>query len=399
MLQLKTIDDKTSKGEENATAGLGLPRVELTDVNELYPMFLSDPGDPESGANEEYLQNKTLIDSQHKGLIVYNTGAGKALPEGIYYWNGAEWKILDSFRSVSPSIESLNCESATLSPAAYQSGVPYEGIMKITYGGGNGGFYDDSNSYTSNGLEFKLQAGKLENGTGELTFSVKGIPSSASANAITIPLNGSNTGKIEIPFWKGECNAMIKSRTAADTKTIAEMGPFTYTTAAKSGRDGYEFVAVTPDGRFAIRAFIPEGKAFASANLQLKSNIGDVEIASVEGTWWSGGTYSNSRNTMPVKGGVWGGNANNVSNDRNTWVSQTEKNDPAWGNEEVYASSSPEHRMYAFTVADGADKVFYSFSFMMMTMDSGGHADDKNCPDGTCGTTKAYFKIDQITAQ
>lgn len=75
----------------NSTKGLLLPRVDLTDLKNLYPMFIGDP---------EYPANKSAIDQQHTGLIVYNTNKKDFLCQGIYVWSGDLWtqlagKILD----------------------------------------------------------------------------------------------------------------------------------------------------------------------------------------------------------------------------------------------------------------------------------------------------------------
>lgn len=70
----------------NATKGLGLPRVKLQKIDELFPMFKGDEAD--------YALQKKL----HEGLIVYNTNAIDTpfnLPEngvGNYVWNGVNWE-------------------------------------------------------------------------------------------------------------------------------------------------------------------------------------------------------------------------------------------------------------------------------------------------------------------
>ena len=101
---------------------------------------------------------------------------------------------------------------------------------------------------------------------------------------------------------------------------------------------------------------------------------------------------------MPVKGGEWGGGGNDSGASGNSWVGQTSSNFPAWGNDDVYNDYYPEHRIYAFTVSDGNDKVFYKFSFMMMSTNPRAKVDATSCPDGTCNTTKAFFLIEQVTA-
>ena len=73
----------------NVTSSLGmsLPRVKLTNKTALYPMFDSDT---------EYLNNKESIDSQHTGLLVYNTNNCQPLRKGLFVWNGTQWISLQS---------------------------------------------------------------------------------------------------------------------------------------------------------------------------------------------------------------------------------------------------------------------------------------------------------------
>lgn len=83
LLQLKSKADDTSLS--NANQGLGLPRVNLTSITNLYPMF------PDG-------YDKSAEDRIHTGLIVYNInenledGDGK----GIYYWDGEKWYPLQA---------------------------------------------------------------------------------------------------------------------------------------------------------------------------------------------------------------------------------------------------------------------------------------------------------------
>jgi hypothetical protein len=508
LLQLKDIS-KVTDDAANASKGLGLPRVVLTDQDNLFPMFETD------GAGGYKIQattySKAEEDKKHKGLLVYNVGTGAGFTEALYYWtgaswkelgmvepwnisgtnqaatlntqsiyqmgqvtigspavttssallnveatdkgillprvtlthnkdvttisnpaigllvyntgayedpvthdypfavtgflywNGKEWKLMNNSTSIPPSIGILDCGGVMLSPGIYYSGVAYTGIVRIPYSDGNGGYYTGGSTFTSNGLTFVLQDGKLENGNGELVLGVTGTPNISSPAPVIIPVNGADANSIQIPFWNGNCNLTVGNLMDADIKTISVMGNFTYVNdvVGSTGREGYEFKIVTPDGRFSIRAFLPSsGYSFSQVNLQLKSNMGDVKVASVEGSWYAGGTVSNSRNLMPVKGGTWGGNSNNGRDNNNTWFEQQSGNFPAWGDYAVYYSSSPESRIYCFTVADGSDKVFYKFDFMMMTIDGSTsyQPNATTCPNGFCTGTKAFFAIQQIRA-
>jgi hypothetical protein len=83
LLQLK---DKANVQDDalNASKGLGLPRVSLTNLNELYPMF-SDSDTNYQGTNKDKMK-KT-----HVGLMVYNVSTASSFEEGIYVWDGAKW--------------------------------------------------------------------------------------------------------------------------------------------------------------------------------------------------------------------------------------------------------------------------------------------------------------------
>jgi hypothetical protein len=79
---------ETDANNENASKGIMLPRVHLSDLANLYPMFGS-PGSP----NSEYVANKSTLDAKYTGLIVYNVTESTPdnLKKGLYYWNGTKW--------------------------------------------------------------------------------------------------------------------------------------------------------------------------------------------------------------------------------------------------------------------------------------------------------------------
>jgi hypothetical protein len=89
LLQLKETTDNPDG--TNASKGLNLSRVKLTDESNLYPMFLADPANPASGPSDIYKTKKNSIDLEHRGLVVYNVVASSRFPVGIYSWNGQTW--------------------------------------------------------------------------------------------------------------------------------------------------------------------------------------------------------------------------------------------------------------------------------------------------------------------
>lgn len=80
LLQLKNID---GNGAVTATKGMMLPRVELTDLAQLYPM-LEDDADYVNGVST------ALENTEHVGLVVYNMGCHMT-GEGFYVWTGVKW--------------------------------------------------------------------------------------------------------------------------------------------------------------------------------------------------------------------------------------------------------------------------------------------------------------------
>jgi len=140
--------------------------------------------------------DQTTIASPAIGLLVYCTGADTNFKtKGYLFWNGTEWRTLDNSTAVSPSVTSVSCSGATLSPGNYTSGVPYTGSLTIPYTGGNGGTYSSGLPVTVNNLTFTLQSGKLAVGSGSLTFTVAGTPNVSSPITTTVPINSTT-----VPF-------------------------------------------------------------------------------------------------------------------------------------------------------------------------------------------------------
>ncbi|MDR1161314.1 MAG: hypothetical protein LBK45_03150 [Tannerellaceae bacterium] len=86
LLQLK--EKEVTDDGPNATKGLEISRVQLTDENNLYPMFYDKSA---SGPTAGYKQNKVKLDKTHCGLVVYNTNNTKPFQKGLYVWNGSQW--------------------------------------------------------------------------------------------------------------------------------------------------------------------------------------------------------------------------------------------------------------------------------------------------------------------
>jgi hypothetical protein len=86
ILQLK--EQEVNGSLPNSNKGFELPRVELTDKNQLFPMFQSDGTGGYKIGSTPYV--KATEDAEHAGLFVYHTG-NQQITKGVYYWNGQEW--------------------------------------------------------------------------------------------------------------------------------------------------------------------------------------------------------------------------------------------------------------------------------------------------------------------
>lgn len=134
----------------------------------------------------------TTIPNPAKGLLIYNIGTGGLTTEGYLYWNGTEWQKFNSGTTIDPAIVALQCQNATMNPATFTAGVPYNGVMTIPYVGGNGGSYSGGNpiaSTNNTGLTATLQSGTLKYGNGELVYTLSGTPKFSSPTTAQFAVN------------------------------------------------------------------------------------------------------------------------------------------------------------------------------------------------------------------
>lgn len=97
LLDLK--EQATSAGNVNANRGLVLPRVNLTDMDNLYPMFesITTPGTP----NSSYMGSlKATEDHNHMGLLVFNMNMCNGFGKGVYTWNGTKWRPMGKVNAI-----------------------------------------------------------------------------------------------------------------------------------------------------------------------------------------------------------------------------------------------------------------------------------------------------------
>lgn len=204
------IDAKSSIGTINSSTGLPSPIQGSDDfivtskgsvgIGTLYPDESAILDINVSNASDKkglLLPRVDLTSSTMKlssavnaiSLLVYNIGT--VFPKGLYSWDGSKWLYMEGVEIKSPQISKILCNSAILTPATYTSGVNYQGILRVPYYGGNGANYSSGNILASlgvTGLNATLNSGRLENGNGELVFTVTGSPSASSPSTAVFPI-------------------------------------------------------------------------------------------------------------------------------------------------------------------------------------------------------------------
>jgi hypothetical protein len=101
-------------------------------------------------------------------------------------------KTDDPLVSVTPSVASLTCGTATFSASA-TANAAYTGTASLPYTGGNGTAYAAGTAIAStgvSGLNATLQAGTLTSGTGTLTYSISGTPVADGVASFAISFGG-----------------------------------------------------------------------------------------------------------------------------------------------------------------------------------------------------------------
>lgn len=166
LLSLKQNDNSG----ENSNSGLLLPRVNLEDVDELYPMF--DPADP------LYTQNEKVL---HTGLTVYNltTDLPGGLCPGPYSWDGRKWKRL--WGACTPPV-SIRCGSVYVTGyvGIDMASTPAASTARIEYELPDGGYELDAAIIgTQDGVTAYVEAQTLSAPSGYITVRFSGTPSSA----------------------------------------------------------------------------------------------------------------------------------------------------------------------------------------------------------------------------
>lgn len=131
---------------------------------------------------------------------------------------GQNCTLTRNVAAVTGTLSSLDCAGAT-NNGTLTSGVPASGISSvINYSGGNGGAYATQNISSTGvtGLTASLSSGTLASGSGNLTYTITGTPSSAGTASFSINIGGQNctlTRNVDAPIVIPASIALTQNRT------------------------------------------------------------------------------------------------------------------------------------------------------------------------------------------
>ncbi|WBX95542.1 hypothetical protein [Chryseobacterium gambrini] len=374
--------------KDNGNLGIG---TETPNISALLDLTASDKGILIPRVALTSSTDIVTIPNPLTSMLVYNNGSAALTYKGFVFWNGTEWRTINNQSTKAPTVTSLICNSATISPGNYTSGTAYSGILKIPYTDGNGGLYQEGTTVTVNGLNIKLLPGELATGSGQLSFSVWGTPTVSSPTVITFPVQGSS-GNGLVPFLTNgqNCSASVGDQVAAESSQSITLGPLFSTNDPIAG---YHKYITSPDGKFSVRMFVEPDVFIPSIRLQIRSNVGTPHIV------WNGSTQRYSgpasvayNDNVFTAQGIWnGGNGQSFSGPF------TADATAAWGLANFYDSSLPEYRTYVWSTLDNA-KIVYVLTCFFTNDNNVNYLNPTSCPNGTCPSTKGYLKIEQISS-
>lgn len=185
LLQLKNLPKTEENGLTNATKGLMMPRVLLTKKYELMPMFSDNQGD--------YNNDKANIDSEHTGLLVYNTQANTSelICKGMNVWNGREWQCLSqpsyTIDCNSVKIQGVGKKDQPLDPAKHYI------ELDINVDDSSVGLLYKITTNTVDGISFSASGILDAAGTKTIILKGKGTPRSYDTKYLTITTNSTSS--------------------------------------------------------------------------------------------------------------------------------------------------------------------------------------------------------------
>lgn len=254
LLQLKDKENVTD-GTFNASKGLALPRVTLSDKHELYPMFLQNQEDPTSGPNADYAANKSTLDKSHTGLIVYNLveDDDKELCLGLNQWDGEQWNCFEN-KMGNAKFDPVNCSDITVN-GVYVEGtattsmnylninlnVTKTGAFAITATSGNGySFYLSGVALSKGGMTVNVpcQGTPVDVQTDKLIFSgielVAGCEPEVEVSS-AVAIYSLNCSSIVVNGQYLKSRALTASNTITLNVTVTTAGSYSISTPLTNG--------------------------------------------------------------------------------------------------------------------------------------------------------------------
>ncbi|GHU63445.1 hypothetical protein FACS1894160_3520 [Bacteroidia bacterium] len=184
LLQLKD-KPSVSDGGFNANKGVALPRVLLTEKDQLFPMFESDGAGGYKIGTTPYV--KANEDKKHTGLIVYNLteDLDKELCLGLNQWDGKEWNCFET-KMGNAIFDSVQCAGITVN-GTYIEGTAATAAEYLTVNLNvtkAGAFFITATS--GNGYNFYLSGVALSAGPMTVNVPCQGIPVNEQKDTLTL---------------------------------------------------------------------------------------------------------------------------------------------------------------------------------------------------------------------
>ncbi|MEY4885721.1 MAG: hypothetical protein RL151_1030, partial [Bacteroidota bacterium] len=158
---------------------------------------------------------RNAISSPAAGLVIFNTTSGC-----INVYSGTQWREICP-TVITGSIAALNCASPTIT-GSLTSGVAASGVSSmVSYTGGSGnGDSHPGQTVTStgiSGLTATLPSGTFNSGSGSLTYSISGTPSTYGSANFALNIGGQTCTMVLPVFQCGASTVTFTYRGATVT--------------------------------------------------------------------------------------------------------------------------------------------------------------------------------------
>ncbi|APD07230.1 hypothetical protein UJ101_01719 [Flavobacteriaceae bacterium UJ101] len=165
-------------------------------------------------------------------------------------------KVVDTLAKV----DELNCSNAAVTGSLAEGSAASGVSFSVPYTGGNGGIYGEQTIRSTGvtGLTAKLEAGSLVDGSGSVTYTVEGTPSSSGVANFDIDLGGKSC-TVSIPVG-GDCDVVVTNfsgttwGTTSNVQRVTDQGGgYALGWATKySGKKLYTKLETTPGKSYTV---------------------------------------------------------------------------------------------------------------------------------------------------